>query len=129
MGSGFHFAVLFDQNSLFIDEEGGAFDAHVFLAVHALFFQYVIQMDHRFIGVGQKGEVQFVFIPEVAVLANGIAADAKDDVAQFLEVRQMVAEGFGFQGTAGSIVFGVEIEDHLLAQVIREGNILAVISR
>lgn len=39
----------------------------------------------------------------------------------------MIAEGFGFQGATGGVVFGVEIEDDFFPFVLGKGYILPVI--
>lgn len=90
VGGCFDFTVFFYEISFFIDDEGGSFDAHVFLAVHALFLKDAVKVDDDFIGIREKREVEFVLVPEVAVLLDGVAADAKDDVAEFSKSARCV---------------------------------------
>lgn len=76
MGRGFHFPIDVGEGAGFVDDEGGAFDTHVFLAIHAFFFHYVIEAAYGFVFVGEKGEVEFMFVPEAAVFCGGVSADA-----------------------------------------------------
>ena len=127
VGGCFDFAVFFYEISFFIDDEGGSFDAHVFLAVHALFLEDAVKVDDDFIGIREKREVEFVLVPEVAVLLDGVAADAKDDVAEILEVGKVRPEGLCFECAAGGIVLRVEVKDDFLSEVVGEGHIFAAV--
>lgn len=53
---------------LFINDECGALDAHVFFPVHALFFHDAVQIAHRFLFIGKEREIKFILVAEVAVL-------------------------------------------------------------
>lgn len=67
MGGGFYLSVFFHKDTFFIDDECGSFDTHVLSAVHALFLQHAVKIDHLFLFIRKKGEIQFILIPEIAV--------------------------------------------------------------
>lgn len=104
MGCCFHLPVFFDQISLFIDDKGGPFNAHVFPAVHALFFQHAVKIDYLFLFIRKQREIELIFIPEIAVFLNGIPAYAKDCISQLFKILQMVPEGLRLQGAAPDVL-------------------------
>ena len=52
----------FTNNTIFIDEEGLAVDAHVFLTVHVLLFPYAIHLRNSCIRISQQRKGQTVFV-------------------------------------------------------------------
>ena len=107
------------------DDDGGADDAHVRLAVHGFFAPGAPGFQDSMVGVGEEGERQAVLGAEFAVRAGLVRADAYDDGAPGQEEVVGVAETAGFLGAAGGVVLGVEIHDDGLAAKRRQGYGLA----
>ena len=122
----FYFGEDFGDVACGIDEEGGAFDAHVFFAVHGFFCPDVVGEGGGVVGVGEEGEGEVEFGLEFEVGGDGVGGDAEDDGAGFLEVGEGVAEVAGFGGAAWGVVFGVEVEDDFFASEGGEGDFFVV---
>jgi hypothetical protein len=67
----FHLAPDVGDFAVFIDEEGGAFDAHEGFAVHAFFFPCAVLFADVAVLVRSEGEVEAVFGFEVVMLFDG----------------------------------------------------------
>ena len=116
---GLHIPEFLREASLFIDEEGGPFDAHVFPAVHALFLHDAVELAHRFFRICQKREIQFIFVAEIAMAAHAVPGNAEDLIAERLKIFLMIPEGLCLHGAAGGAVLRIEIQNDLLSAVGR----------
>ncbi len=125
----FHLAPDFRNLAVAVDEEGGAFDAHVFLAVHAFFYPHAIGFAGSPFGIGGKHEGQFVLLFELIVARHTVLRQADDDGLSTGKIGVHIAELAGFGGAAGGIVFRVEIEHHRLALQRAEGHGAIAIGR
>src|SRR5205085_5085187 len=61
------------HHAVLVDQEGGAFDPHVFAAIHAFLDPDAIAFGHLAVGVGAEDERQLVLFLEFVVLGNRIA--------------------------------------------------------
>src|SRR6267378_4368635 len=109
-----------------IDHERGALDSHVLLAVEILLFVHAEHLRHRGVLVREQRKRELVLLPEVLMRLEPVGRDAKDHGMVLLELGVVVAEVAGFLGAAGSLVLGIEVEDHgLLALELPERDGLA----
>lgn len=127
MRRGFHVAVRRGEVSFFVDDEGGALDAHVLPSVHALFFHHAVQVAHRFVRIGEEREIQLVLVAEIAVPAHAVPGYAEDGVTESGEVVPVVPEVLRFLRAARGAVLRIEIENHFPPAVIRERHVLPAV--
>ncbi len=124
---GFDFVEDVDEALVGTDEVGGAFDAFDDLAVHVFGFDEVVAVDELHVGVGEEVVGQVVLVFELLLVFDGVAGDAEDDDALFLELFEGVAEAAGFDGAAGGVGARVEEEDYGLALEVGEGDFFAIL--
>src|SRR5208283_253380 len=99
------------------DQEGRAFDAHIFASIHALLDPDAIGRKHRLRLVRGQSNLQLVFRAELVVALLGIGGDAEDRRSGLGEFVAKPVELDRLLRAAGSVVLGVEIERELLALV------------
>ena len=105
---GIHFANSIDNNTLFINDVGGAQRAFGHLAVHLLLTPSLVGFQDSQVGVGDEMERQVVFGNEVLVRLGTIAADAQHVVAQCQKTLIVVTKVTGLGGAAWRAVLGIE---------------------
>jgi hypothetical protein len=111
----------------FSDEERTADDAHVG-AAHELFFLPRAEFSDQFVvGVGEQGEIELLLLLERGLGFDGIGAEAEDGDVELVEVFFCVTKLGRFDGSTGSVGFGVEKEEDPLAFEVGEGEICAVV--
>ena len=99
----------------FADEEGAADDAHEG-AAHELFFLPGAELLNGFVGgVAEEREIEILLGLEGGLGFDGIGAHAKNGDAVFVEIFFCVAKLGRFDGSTGSVGFGVEEEEDALA--------------
>src|SRR5262249_40362728 len=81
--------------ALLVDEEGRALDPHVLAAIHALLDPGAIGLADLALGIGGEGEGQLVFLLELIVAGDTVAAEADDDGIAAGEAGKAVAEAAG----------------------------------
>jgi len=109
------------------DEVGGALDAFDELAVHVLGLDEVVAVNELHVGIGEEVVGKVVLVFEFFLVFDGVAGDAEDDDALFLELLEGVAEAAGLYGAAGGVGAWVEEEDDGLAFEVGEGDFFAVL--
>lgn len=105
-----------------VDDEGGAFDAEDFFAVHGLFFDDAVEPADGAVGVAEERVGQADFGAEFFVGGQAVAADAEDDSSGGDDFGVDVAKLASFVSSAGGVVFGVEEEDDFCAAVGAEAH-------
>jgi hypothetical protein len=105
------------EAAVFVDDEGGAFDAEDFFAVHGFFLEDAVEAADGAVGVAEERVRQGVFGGEFFVGGEAVAADAEDKGAGGGELGVEVAKLASFVRSAGCVVFGIEEEDDFLAAV------------
>ncbi len=81
---------------------------------------------HDFVvGVGQQMECESILGAELLVAVDRVNADAQDHGILGIELRQRVLELVRLNGAAGGHVLGIEVEDHPLAAIAIERDLLA----
>lgn len=101
--------------SAFVDQEGRAFDAHIFPAIHAFFNPDAVSLARLSFLVGYQREIQVIFLLEFIVLLDAVFRQAEDKGVPGAEFFQMIPESAGFLCAAGRVVLWIKIEDNLLS--------------
>jgi hypothetical protein len=111
----------------FADEEGAADDAHE-LAAHELFFLPGAEFLDGFMGgVAEQGKIEILLGLEGGLGFDGVGAEAENGDTQFVEVFFCVAKLGRFDGSTGSVGFGIEKEEDALAGEVFESEFAAVV--
>jgi hypothetical protein len=111
----------------FADEKGAADDAHEF-AAHELFFLPSAELlDGLMGGITEQGKIETQLGLEPSLGFDGIGAHAEDGDAELVEVFFCVAKLGRFNGSTGSVGFGVEEEEDLPAGEVLEGDFFAFV--
>lgn len=98
----------------FADEEGTADDAHEG-AVHEMLFLPGAELLDGFVGgVAEQGEIEILLGFERGLGIDGVGAHAEDGDTELVEVF-CVAKLGRFDGSTGSVGFGVEEKENALA--------------
>jgi hypothetical protein len=95
----------------FADEEGAANDALESAAHELLFLPGAELLDGFVRWVAEKGEIEIQLGFERGLGFDGIGAHAEDDDTELVEVFFCVAKLGRFDGSTGSVGFGVEEEE------------------
>ena len=85
--------------------------------------------DGDFLGIGKQGEVQPVFVKEAAVAAHAVRVDPDGQGVEGIELREAFSKSPDLGGSAGSVVLGVEEQQHPLPPVIGKGAVHTVLIR
>ena len=102
----------------FADEEGAADDAHE-SAAHELFFLPGAKFLDGFVGgIAEQREIEIVLGFEGGLSFDGIGAHAEDGDAVLVEILFCVTKLGRFDGSTGSVGFGVEEEEDALAREV-----------
>ena len=112
--------------SFWADYERRPVNAHIFLAVKALFFKDVELLGDRFVHVGQQRVGKVVFLFEFFLRRRGVGGDAEDHRAGALNLLECVAEPARLYRSTRRVGLREEEQDHVLAAIILEGDRLAL---
>ena len=99
--------------ALLVDDERGADDAHVLLAVERLLAPRVPRLRDRVIGVGEQREAERVLVVELQLLLGRVGADADDRDTEPLQLRVRVAQLARLRRATGRVGLRVEVHDQL----------------
>src|SRR3984893_17941733 len=105
-----------------VDQKGGALDAHIFAAVHAFLDPHAVFLARVPAGVGGENERQPVLLLELVVRGYRVLRNADDHRTGPAIIREGIAEAASLGGAARGVVLRVEIEHHLLALELRQGD-------
>jgi hypothetical protein len=104
----------------FADEKGAADDTHEG-AAHELFFLPGAEfLDGLVCGIAEQREIQIVLGLEGGLGFDGISAHAEDGDAVLVEIFFCVTKLGRFDGSTGSVGFGVEEDEDALAGEVFE---------
>jgi hypothetical protein len=111
----------------FADEEGAADDAHEG-AAHELFFLPGTELlDGLVCGIAEQEEIEILLGLKGGLGIDGIGAHAEDGDAELVEVFFCVAKLGRFDGSTGSVGFGIEKEeDALVGEVFQRDGLVFV---
>ena len=116
--------ILYD--SIFVDDERGADDAHGNFSVELLLLPDAIGLNRREFGIRQQNERQIVLFGEFHMGFDAVLADADDRYVPFLEFFVVFREADGLSCATGRVVLWIEIDDDFAAFEIRQGDGLPV---
>jgi hypothetical protein len=111
----------------FADEEGAADDAHEFAAHELLLLPGAEGGDGFVVGIAEQRKIQFLLSFECGLGFNGISAHAEDGHAEFIEVFLCVAKLGRFDGSTGSVGFGIEKEQDAAALEVFQRDLFALV--
>jgi hypothetical protein len=109
------------------DEEGTADDAHQFAAHELLLLPGAEGFDGFVIGVAEQGESEILLGLEGGLGFDGIGAHAEDGYTEFVEFSLCVTKLGRFDGSTGSVGFGVEEEEDRLALEVLQRDFFAFV--
>src|SRR4051812_16399027 len=115
MAGDLHLAPDAADHALAVDQVGGALDAHVLPAVHALLDPDTVILGALAALVGAELKVEVVLPLELVMAGDRIARDAEHHRIDLLELRLLVAKATGLRSAAAGVVLRIEIEHHVLA--------------
>ena len=117
--AGMAFYLYFGENpfndSVLVYQECSALDAHIFLAVHALFFPDSISLGGFVIRIGKKCERKIEFFFELRLSLRSIRRDSYNHRVLFCELLAVVPESAGLFCATRSVGPGIEIQHHSLS--------------
>jgi hypothetical protein len=109
------------------DEERAADDAYE-SAAHELFFLPGAELLDSFVsGIAEQGEIEILLGLEGGLGLDRIGAHAEDGDAKLVEILFCVAKLGRFDGSTGSVGFGVEEEKNALAGEVFERDFIAFV--
>ena len=109
------------------NDEGGAFNSHILLAVHRFFNPYVVGLSNFLVSIGEERKVELMLFDELGVRLRIVRADAEDNRAEFSELGVFVPKGAGFDRTSWGHILGVKIEDHRLSSEILQADLFSML--
>src|SRR5580658_3162393 len=109
------------------DQKGAADDAEKGFAEKFFHAARSVGFDSIEFGIAEEREIQFLFLLETGQGLHGIGADAEDDDVLLVQFRAQIAEIAGFDGAAGGVGFGIEIEQDALAFEVSQGDFFAFV--
>ncbi len=73
-----------------------------------------VRLGRLLVGVGEEGEIQFLFIGELLLIGEFVGADADDNGVELSKLLSEVAVTAGVFRSAAGQGLGEEVEDHVL---------------
>ena len=113
------------NDTVAIDDEGGAFDAHIFPPVHAFLYPDTIVLAERAVLVRDELHAKIVLGDKLVVIAHRILGRADDADTCGLERTDMLGKGDRLLGAARSVVLRIEVEHQCLTLEIGQRDVLA----
>ena len=112
---GLHFIKTFQDVSLLVDHERRARHPHHLFAIHHLFLPDAVGFDCDAVRIGKQRKIQALLGDEFLMRCRGVFGDA-----DYLEIprgqfREMIGLAAGLLRAARGAVFGIKINDDLLA--------------
>ena len=109
------------------DEKGAADDAHEGAAHEFFFLPGAEFRDGLVSGIGEQGKINLVLGLEGGLSFDVIGAHAEDGDTLLVEVLLCVTKLGRFDGSTGSVGFGVEEEEDAMALEVSQGDRCVVI--
>src|SRR5205814_4964570 len=107
-----------------INDERAALSAHVFFPIHAFLHPNAIRVNNFFVGIGQEGKGQLIFLDKLFVACWRINAHAEDFRAR-TQFAPGIAHATRLDGASRRIVFRIKIENDRGSAKIRDADFLA----
>src|SRR5262249_50983539 len=116
-----------EELALLVDDERGADDAHVLLAVERLLTPRVPRLRDRVVLVSEEREAERVLVVELQLLRRRVGTDADDRNTEPLQRRVRVAQLARLRRATGRVGLRVEVHDQLLTLEVSELHLLPVL--
>lgn len=110
----------FQNAAIFIDHKMAAYDAGKQQADQRIALPRAVGFGNAMAGIDQQRERQIVFGFEFHMAIQAIRADAEHHRIFFFDVEIVIAKAACLPGSAGGIIFGIEIENNAPAAKIAE---------
>jgi len=114
--------------SRFADEERATDDTHELTPHERLLFPGAKGFDGFVVRIAEERKIQLLLRLEGCLDFYGIGAHAENGNTEFIELLFCVTKLGRFNGSTGSVCFGIEKEQYTPAAEIRERDIFAVLS-
>ena len=106
------------NNAFFVNDKGCSGRAHVLSAIHLFFYPGAKLFVNALVFIGNERKGQLKFIDEVLVFFGRIGTNTYHCVACLKQCFVVIAQVAGLRGTAGCIVFGVEVKSQFFSAKI-----------
>ena len=114
------------NDSLFVDDERGADDAHGNFSVQLLLLPDAIVLNRLKLRIRKQYERQVVLLGEFHMGFDAVLADADDRYVAFFEFVVVFREPNGLSRAARRIVLRIKVQDDFASFEIRQGDSLPV---
>ena len=114
------------NDSLFVDDERGADDAHGNFSVQLLLLPDAIVLNRLKLWIRKQYERQVVLLGEFHMGFDAVLADADDRYVAFFEFVVVFREPNGLSRAARRIVLRIKVQDDFASFEIRQGDSLPV---
>lgn len=125
------FGIYFSDNLLndtvFINNKCSAHRAHIRFAIHGFFGPHTVGFYDMVLGIGQQRKRKMIFFGKFFVRLFTVYAHAQYGIAFGEHGVVAIAQAARLRRTAGSIIFGIKIEDNFLSLKIRQFNVVSVL--
>ena len=111
----------------FANEEGAANDAHEFATHELLLLPRAKFFDDFVMRIAEQEKIQPLLGFKRGLGADGISAHAENGYAEFIELLFCVTKLGRFDGSTGSVGFGIEKEQDAAALEIFQGDFCAFV--
>jgi hypothetical protein len=109
------------------DQERAPHDAQEFAPHEGFLLPGAEGLDGLVVGIAEQRKVQLLFAFKRSLGFHRIGAHAEDGDPEFIELPFCVTKLGRFDGSTGSIGFGIQKEQDALAAKIGEGDLFAVV--
>ena len=99
-----------EQLTAFVDNKGGTHYTHFFFAILFLFLPHAIGFTQLAVGVRQQVNLQVELVDKGLMTLAAVFADTENHRVMGIKLLRQGGELVGFDGAAGSVIFGVEIQ-------------------
>jgi hypothetical protein len=110
-----------------VDDDRGAFDPSDSLAVDLLVLDHAVLPARRPLWIAQKKKGKIVLRLEPLMGLDAVRVDAENRGVDGIEPVDFVTEIDSFPRSAGSVVFGIEVEHDILSQKVLQRDLLPVV--
>ena len=110
---GLYFGEYFGHDSIFVDDERGSFDAHIFFAVHGFFDPDATGFGECVICICKQIKGEGKLVGKLAVRFYAVGRDTNDLCVG--DGGELFLESTGFDGAAACVIFGIKIDDCFLS--------------
>ena len=104
--------------ALGIDYKRRAVDAHILLAVHALFLEHAVLDRDSLVFIRQQRIREILFLLEFLLGGGLVGGNTQHHSASLLDLSKCVAEPARFNRSTRRVSFRIKKENHVLAAIV-----------